>query len=251
MKKLSVIIIDDEPLARERIRELLKVDGEIEITAECKDGKEAAEKINKHKPDLIFLDIQMPKMNGFDVITKLEKIPAIIFVTAYDEYAIKAFEINAMDYLLKPFDKERFHTALSRAKDSLSNDTPVLNEKIASLLSGLEKQKDNFVERFVIKSGGRIYFVNASEVDWFEADGNYIKLHAGSKTELIRETIKNLEEKLSPEHFLRVHRSAIVKIESIKELVNWFSGEYKIKLKNGDEVQTGKKYKENINELIK
>ena len=251
MKNISVIIIDDEPLARERIRELLKNHNGIDVAAECKNGEEAVREINKYSPDLIFLDIQMPKMNGFDVITKLEKIPAIIFVTAYDEYAIKAFEINALDYLLKPFDKERFEAALNRARNSLINENSQLNQKLENLLNGLVHNNKEYIDRFVIKTGGRIYFVNSNDVDWFEADGNYVKLHIGSKTELIRETIKTLEEKLDPGKFIRVHRSSIIKIDSIKELVNWFGSEYKIKLKNGDEVVTGKKYKENINKLIK
>lgn len=252
MGRIKTIIIDDEPLARERIRDLLKSDPQIEIVSECRNGEEAVEKINRDNPDLIFLDIQMPKLNGFEVITQLKKIPVTVFVTAFDKYAIKAFEVNALDYLLKPYDKERFQTALNRAKKNLaSHAEPKLINKIESLLEGIEREKEDYIERFVIKSGGRIFFVNAYDVDWFEAEGNYIKLHIGKKTELIRETIKNLEAKLNPKKFIRTHRSSIINIDSIKEMVLWFGNEFKIILKNGDDVVTGKKYKENISKLLK
>lgn len=252
MSKIKVIIIDDEPLAREIIRELLKSEKDIEITAECKNGEEAVERINKHSPHLIFLDIQMPKLNGFEVLAQLHKLPSIVFVTAFDKYAIKAFEVNAIDYLLKPFDKERFLSALNRAKQTIDSPQSLnIENKLESLIKNFEENRKEFIERFVIKSGGRIYFVNTEDIDWFEADGNYIKLHAGNKTELIRETLKNLESKLNPKQFIRVHRSSIVNINSIKELTSWFGNEYKIKLKSGQEITTGKKYKSNINDLIK
>lgn len=252
MNTIKTIIVDDEPLARERIRELIKFDSEIEIVGECSNGEEAVEKINEINPDLIFLDIQMPKLSGFEVIANLNRIPAVIFVTAYDKYAIRAFELKVLDYLLKPFDKERFFSALNRAKEKLLslNDNQI-TDKIDSLLKYLEEKKEGFIERFVIKSSGRIYFVSVEEIDWFEADGNYVILHIGNKTELIRDTIKNIESKLDQKKFVRVHRSSIIRINSIKELIPWFGNEYKIKLKNGNELLTGKKYKSNINNLIK
>ena len=255
MNKILTLIIDDEPLARERIRELLASDQEIRISGECDNGLDSVSLINEINPDLIFLDIQMPKLNGFEVLEKLEKnkIPEIIFVTAYDEFALKAFEVCAIDYLLKPFDKERFYNSLSKAKLHIKNkSTHLLNQNINTLLQKIDKQKSSeFIERFVIKNAGSIYFVDAEEVDWFEADGNYIKLHIGKKIELIRDTIKNIDEKLDPKSFVRVQRSAIVKIKSIKEIMTWFNNNYKIKLINGEEVIAGQKYRHNLTRLIK
>ncbi len=255
MNKIRVLIIDDEPLARERIRELLRNDADITVVGESDNGTEALRSILERKPDLVFLDIQMPGLNGFEVLAKLaqHEIPEVIFVTAYDSFALKAFEVNALDYLLKPYDKERFFTALKKSKERLLTRTSEkLNENILSLVQHLSSnEKPDYVQRFVIKNAGRISFVEAQEVDWFEAEGNYIKLHVGAREELIRETIKNLEQKLDPAEFIRVQRSAIVRIKSIKEIVNWFSGSYKIILKSGAEVVSGKSYRDNLNRLIR
>ena len=209
MQKINTLIVDDESLARERIRELLITDPDIILSGEAENGPDALDAIIKLKPDLIFLDIQMPGLNGFEVISKLSilHMPEIIFVTAYDIFAIKAFEVNAIDYLLKPFDKERFYISLQKAKSHISTKkSDQLNINIQSLLQQITNPRQKYRSRFVVKNAGRISFVEATDIDWFEAEGNYIKLHIAKKNELIRETIKNIEEQLDPELFIRVHR---------------------------------------------
>lgn len=249
---ITTIIVDDEELARERVRGFLNEADDFEIVAECANGKEAVETIYKYKPDLVFLDIQMPVMNGFEVIEQIrEELPLIIFVTAYDEYAIKAFEVNALDYLLKPFDRKRFNLSLERAKkiirDSNENE---LKTKISSLLKQIDAEEKKYTERFIVKESGRISFVSADEIDYMEATGNYIKLVTANGSHLIRETMNNIEKKLDPQKFLRVHRSFILKVEMIKELEPYFNSEFIIVLKSGKEIKSSKSYKNAISEKL-
>ncbi|HEY3132016.1 MAG TPA: response regulator [Acidobacteriota bacterium] len=179
--KIRALIVDDEPLARERIRTLLKDEPEVEIVGECADGRRAVSAVRERKPDLIFLDVQIPELDGFEVLKAVGPgaMPAVIFVTAYDQYALRAFDVHAIDYLLKPFDRQRFHRALRRAKDQISSEKyDHVNERLLALLEDL-KGGQKYLERLVIKSGGRVFFLRVDEIDWMEATGNYLRLHAG------------------------------------------------------------------------
>jgi two-component system LytT family response regulator len=248
---IKTIIVDDEELARERIGRFLKENGDFRIAAECKDGMDAVNAISRHKPDLVFLDIQMPGLNGFEVLQQLkENFPLIIFVTAYDEFAVKAFEVQALDYLLKPFDRKRFNLSLERAVKQINNSKEnELKKKFLSLLKYVNSETI-YPERFIIKQSGKISFVPAEEINHIEATGNYLKLVTPNGSYLLRETMNNIEKKLKPEKFIRIHRSFIVKTEMIKELKPYFNGEYIIVLKNGKELKSSKTYKETIKKLL-
>jgi two-component system, LytTR family, response regulator len=223
MVLLKVLIVDDEPIARRGIRKQLEYASDIEIVGECANGREAVRAIREQSPGLVFLDVQMPEMDGFSVLQslKMERMPAVIFVTAYDRYALRAFEVNAVDYLLKPFDAERFQTALHRARIQIQN-----NDFATRLLGLLETitTRQNCVDRLVIKSSGRIFFLSVEEIDWIEAADNYVRLHVNRDSHLLRETVNGLESKLDPEKFLRIRRSVIVNISRIKELQPLFNG---------------------------
>ncbi|HJZ66652.1 MAG TPA: LytTR family DNA-binding domain-containing protein [Blastocatellia bacterium] len=249
---LRTLIVDDESLARERIRDMLASDREIEIIAQCANGEEAIEAIQQLSPDLVFLDVEMPGIDGFGVLEALapQQIPTIIFVTAYDQYAVRAFEVYALDYLLKPFDQERFDKAVDRAKAHIASErNEALNERILSALEEI-KTKPVHLERLVIKMNGHVFFIKAEEIDWLEAEGNYVRLHAGKESYLLRDTISALESQLDSKKFIRVHRSAIVNIDRITELQPWFHGEYRIILGEGVELTLSRTYREKLHELL-
>jgi two-component system LytT family response regulator len=249
---IRVLIVDDEPLARGVLREMLQSDPEVEIVAECANGKEAVEAIKELAPDLLFLDIQMPEMGGFEVLAALSEgqTPHLVFVTAYDQYAVRAFEVHALDYILKPFDRERFEASWQRAKSQLQRErNGGVEQKILSLLEDL-KAGTKFLERLVIKSSGRIYFLETNEIDWIQAEGNYVSVHTGKKSHLLRETISSLENQLDPKKFLRIHRSAIVRIDRIKELQPWFHGEYHIVLHDGTQLTLSRNYRDRLQEAL-
>ena len=249
---IRTLIVDDESLARERIRDMIDSDSGIEIIAECGNGHEAIEAIQQLSPDLVFLDVEMPGIDGFGVLEALppRQIPTVIFVTAYDQYAVRAFEVYALDYLLKPFDQERFDKAIERAKTHISSEQ---NEDLSKrILSALEeiKTKPVHLERLVIKMNGHVFFIKAEEIDWLEAEGNYVRLHAGKESYLLRDTISALESQLDSKKFIRVHRSAIVNIDRITELQPWFHGEYRIILRQGVELTLSRTYREKLHELL-
>ena len=249
---IRTLIIDDESLARERIRDMLASQPQIEIIAECANGQEAIEAIQLHSPDLVFLDVEMPGIDGFGVLEALppERIPTIIFVTAYDQYAVRAFEVYALDYLLKPFDQERFDKALDRAKAQIMSErSDTLSQRILSALEEI-KTRPVHLERLVIKMNGHVFFIKAEEIDWLEAEGNYVRLHAGKESYLLRDTITALELQLDPKRFIRVHRSAIVNIDRITELQPWFHGEYRIILSEGVQLTLSRTYREKLHELL-
>ena len=251
-KCIRALVVDDEPLARERIRDILETDSEIEIIGECASGEEAIEAIERQTPDLVFLDVEMPGKDGFAVLEELgpDRIPAIIFVTAYDQYAVRAFEVYALDYLLKPFDQERFEKALLRAKAHIQNEkSENLTERILSALEEI-KSKPVHLERLVIKMNGHVFFVKTDDIDWLEAEGNYVRLHAGKESYLLRDTISALEGQLDPKRFVRVHRSAIVNVDRIQELQAWFHGEYRIILREGVQLTLSRSYREKLHELL-
>lgn len=249
---IRALVIDDEPLARDMIRELLGSDSDVEVVAECANGKEAIEAIRSLSPDLIFLDIQMPELGGFEVLESLagNHTPYVIFATAYDQYAVRAFEVHAFDYLLKPFDRERFDTAWQRAKSQIKLDrTGERDRHILALLEEL-KTGPRYLERLVVKTGGRVFFLDVESIHCIEAEGNYVRVHDNAKNYLLRETISGLEEQLDPKRFLRIHRSAIVKIDKIKELQPWFHGEYRIILENGKQLTLSRNYRANLQEVV-
>jgi two-component system LytT family response regulator len=254
MERIRTLIVDDEPLAREKLRTLLAGDDEIEIVGECGDGLAAAQAILENDPDLVFLDVQMPEVDGFGALDTVggRRTPVVVFVTAYDEYALRAFDVHALDYLLKPFDRDRFVAALSLAKKRVRADrTSELGESLSTLLEELSANpKARYLDRLVVKSGGRIYFVPVDEIDWVEAAGNYAQVNVGEAKHLIRSTMKALEQKLDPAAFMRIHRSAIVNLSRIKEIHPWFNGDYTIKLTSGAEVQTGESYRSTIKQLL-
>jgi two-component system LytT family response regulator len=257
--KIRVLIVDDEPLARRGMWQLLEPEKDFEVVAEAANGHEAISAIQKYSPDLVFLDVQMPLLDGFSVIQKagVENLPELVFVTAYDEYAIRAFEVHALDYLLKPIDKERFQKTLKRVRTGIK--TRKRNEMdggISALLSELESAKSNggqqgYLSRIAVKEAGRINFVGVDEIDWISSDGNYVKLHTKSKTHHLRETMDGLEHKLDPQKFLRLRRSVIVCIDQISELHPLFNGEYAVILKDKTELSSSRRYRRNLNLLLK
>ena len=250
--RIRALVVDDEPLARAMIREMLESDSEVEIVAECANGRDAVEVIKSAAPDIVFLDIQMPEIGGFEVLESLEPHahPYVIFVTAYDQYAVRAFEVHALDYLLKPFDRERFEGAWQRAKSQIKLDrTSRRDHDIIALLEEL-KAGPRFLERLVIKNGGRVFFLHVQDVHCIEAEGNYVRVYDNQKGYLLRETISSLEEQLDPKQFLRIHRSAIVKIDRIKEMQPWFHGEYRIIMENGKQLALSRNYRANLQEAV-
>ena len=253
-RTISTVIVDDEPLARERMRSLLDTEEDVEIVGEAKDGVEAVETILGQSPDLVFLDVQMPKLDGFEVIQTVgaERMPPVVFVTAYDQHALRAFEVQALDYLLKPFDQERFHGALKRVRSQIDNqETRDLGRRLLALVRDLKSDRPAArTDRLVVKSGGRLFFLRAEEIDWIEAAGNYVRLHVGQDGHLLRETMNSIEARLNPETFFRIHRSHIVNIERIKELQPWFNGEYVVILRNGTRLTLSRGYREKLQERL-
>ena len=253
MKKIKVLVADDEPLARERLSGLLSQEADIEVVGQARDGEEAVTAIHDDSPDLVFLDVQMPQMNGFDVIEAVgsDKMPLVIFVTAYDQHALKAFQVRALDYLLKPFDRERFKDALSRARKQLERDeNGDLGRRLLALVKDLRRDQPKS-DRLVVKSGGRLFFLRTDEIDWVEAAGNYVRLHVGPGSHLLRETMNAIEGRLDPEKFFRIHRSRIVNMERIQELQPWLNGEYSVLLRTGTRLTLSRGYREKLQDRLK
>jgi two-component system, LytTR family, response regulator len=249
--RIRTLIVDDEPLARDKVRILLAKDPEIEIIGECANGQEAVDVIERESPELVFLDVQMPGLDGFGVLKKVgaEHAPGVVFVTAYDQYALHAFEVHALDYLLKPFAKKRFDETLQRAKAQLrSRPEGAVTEKLMSLLDGLGEAK-RYLERFVIRSNSRVFFLKVSDVDWIEAAGNYLNIHIGNEAHLLRETMNGIETQLDPRRFIRIHRSTLVNVERIKELSPLFHGDYVVTLTNGTRLTLSRSYRDKLSDL--
>lgn len=249
--KIRTLIIDDMDLARERIQRVLSLDTEIEIIGECVDGKQAVETIERLEPDLVFLDIQMPEMSGFEVLEniKVKKMPIVIFVTAYDEFALRAFEFHAFDYLLKPFEIERMQSTIARTKELLKNKTSDFNQRLSDLLKTF-KESRNYMKRMAIKSRGKTVFLMVDEIDYIVSDGNYLYIHAGKQNHLIRASLQYFETKLDPEKFVRIHRSTIVNFNSIKEMHPLFNGDQLIIMKDNKELNLSRKYRDKLNNLL-
>ena len=227
---------------------LLSGDPEIEIIEECADGPQAVESIKRSQPDLVYLDVQMPGMDGFAVLQAIAHVwmPVVIFVTAYDRYAVQAFEVHALDYLLKSFDRERFQAALRRAKDQIRQSREGLfSERLTSLLKDLESREKRLT-RLIVRSAGRLSFVRVEEIDWLEAADNYVRIHVGRESHLIRETLQSLEARLDPAKFLRIHRSTVVNFDHIKEMQPLFHGDYLVRLKDGTDLTLTRNCKEKL-----
>jgi two-component system LytT family response regulator len=259
LQTIRALIVDDEPVARDGIRVLLQNDPEVEVVGECANGHEAVRSIRDESPDLLFLDVQMPELDGFGVIEQVgaENMPLVIFVTAYDQYALRAFDVAALDYLLKPYDDERFVMAVERAKRQIrQGEVGQLTSRLISLLerqsghSAEDLASGKYLERIMLKTGGRMTFLRTEEIDWIEAEGDYVRLHAAGKRHLLRDTMKRLEEQLDPAQFLRTHRSTIVNLDRIKELHPFFHGDYLIILEDGTELKLSRSRRRSLEDRL-
>jgi two-component system LytT family response regulator len=249
--KIRTVIVDDEPLARQRVRRLLEADADIAIVGECADGEQAVADLRKLRPDLVFLDVQMPGLDGFGVVRELgPPLPAVIFVTAHDRFALKAFEVHALDYLLKPFDKSRFGAALEHAKAQVrQGSAAAVDQRLQELLQTVQS-REPAPERLMVKSAGRIYFVRIADIDWIEAAANYVRLHVGKEDHLLRDSLSALEKKLDPARFVRIHRSTIVNVERIRELQPVFHGDYVVILHDGTELPVSRSCRDNLGKSL-
>ena len=264
MEKIRTLIVDDEPLGRAGMRVLLERDAEIEIVGECATGGEAVAALRAGMPDLLFLDVQMPEMDGFEVLAQAqtERLPVVVFVTAYDQHALRAFEVHALDYLLKSYSDERFEAALKRAKEQIRQNQ--VQEASARLMALLDSQtqgrrraeiatpaeQGTYLTRLVVKSGGRVFFLKTNEIDWIEAADYYVYLHAGAKAHLLRETMNELEKQLDPAKFSRIHRSTIVNLDRIRELQPHVHGDYAVILQNGAQLKLSRSYRPKLECLL-
>lgn len=242
--EIRTIIADDEPLARSKLRLFLKQEAGVQLIAECGNGQQTIEAVRNHRPDLLLLDIEMPRAGGFEVLQTLgrDAMPVVIFTTAYDAYAVRAFEAHALDYLLKPFDQERLHQAMARAREHIALQRGASTERIRTFLSQMAS-RTGMGERIAIKSVGRVVYLDAGEVDWIEAAANYVRVYAGKDVHTMRESIGHLMEKLDNTRFVRVHRSLIVNVAKIRELQSCNSGEYIVVLRNGKELSCSRSYR--------
>ena len=256
--QIRCLIVDDEPYARGKICKFLEDQGDVFIIGECGNGPEALRAIRCQNPDLVFLDIQMPDMNGFRVLKELAppEMPLIIFVTAFNEFAIDAFRVRALDYLLKPYSKDRFMAALERARETLKQgDSDSRYGDILELLHQLNTrsilpEEPSFWERFVLKKGNRAFFIKTNDVQWIKAAGKQVELHLQGRKEILGKTLTEIERNLNPKHFMRVHRSLMVNLDRIDEIQNWFWGEYLLLMSDGSKLRTGRSYKAKIAQLL-
>lgn len=253
MKKIRTLVVDDEPLARARIVNLLRKQDDIALLGECKNGHEALEKIVNYKPDLVFLDIQMPDLNGFDVLSKMpaDELPFIIFVTAYDQYALKAFDVHAVDYLLKPYDDDRFIKALNHAKEQIwQRQKAGLHQKMVQLISGYEKDHSELLTSLEIKDKGRTFYVNVLDLYYIESHGNYIKIYLKDKSYLVRQTLQSLEDQIDQSVFLRIHRSILINSNYLIKVKYEGNNQYLFLLKNESQLLSSRSYKAQILDFL-
>ena len=249
---IRALIVDDEPIARKGIRRFLHAEHGVEIIGECSDGIEAVESIQALKPDLMLLDIQMPELDGFGVIEALQgkHVPVVIFITAFDEFALKAFFVHALDYLLKPLKQEQFHRAIERVRAILHfHQTEEFEKRLNTMLQYVSSQR-KYLERLIIKSQKNIIVVHVRGVDWFEAYGDYIRVHCGNKTHLIKNTMNEIEKSLDPEVFVRTHRSTILQMNRVKELRPLSNGDYVITLNDGTKLSLSRTYSAKVLEAL-
>ncbi|HUP87712.1 MAG TPA: LytTR family DNA-binding domain-containing protein [Longimicrobiales bacterium] len=259
-ERIRVLVVEDEPLARAGMCDLLRADTDIEVIGEAANARDAAEFIRMSKPDLVMLDVQLADSNGFDVIAEIkpENMPAVVFVTAYNEYAVAAFEVNAVDYLLKPFDDDRFAVTLARAKKVIrQSHMGDLSARLTELLNGhmapapTPDVTERYLDRVVVKSAGRSILLKAAEVDWIEAADYYVKIHSGKQSHLLRESMNTLETRLDPERFFRVHRSAIVNLDRIREIQPYFRGEHVVILEDGTKLKLSRARRDKLETALR
>jgi two-component system, LytTR family, response regulator len=253
---IRTVIADDEHLSRQKLGLLLRSEPGVEVIAECQSGEQTIDAVHEHRPDLLLIDIQMPDMDGFDVLRKIasEEMPVVVFTTAYNQFAIKAFDAHALDYLLKPFEQARLHQAIERTRAELlkSHDFDLTSRILSLLASQGKPQMDSKPadDRMIIRAGGKVVFLDTKEIDWIEAAANYVKVNAGKDSYLLREGIGSIAERLDPDRFVRIHRSVIVNARKIKELQPCDSGEYIAVLKNGKELSCSRGYRAQLQRLI-
>jgi two-component system LytT family response regulator len=276
---VRVLIVDDEALARQRVRRLLQNEADVEIVGEAESGREAVSMIRALHPDLVCLDVQMPELDGFEVLNELDNIavPMVLFITAYDEHAQRAFDVHAVDYVLKPVDADRFKAAFDRARTQRAN--AVAAERLGELLATMRRMSDgkpvsdeaertsvapptpggasapaagtgSFASRILVKADGRMFFVKTTDIDWIEADRNYVRLHVGKEAHTIRERISHLEETLDPRLFARIHRSTIVNLNRVREMQQWFSGDYVVILEDGTRLRLSRHYRDRVEKQV-
>jgi two-component system LytT family response regulator len=254
--KIRTVIADDEELARRGLRALSQRCEDLELICECRNGREAVDAIHRHRPDLVFLDVQMPGKTGFDVISAIgPQRPHVVFVTAYDNFALRAFEVHALDYLLKPVNEERFDAALARVREAMSHATDnAIVQRVRQVAATIEAPASTAtlpaVDRLPIKANGRIILIRLADIDWIEADGDYVSVHVGDKAWLMRETIAAVEMRLALSGFVRIHRSALVNAERVKELRPRDKGEYTVVLNDGTELKLTRNYRASVERLV-
>ena len=249
---IRALIVDDEPLGREAVRTLLSGDASVTVVGEASDGVAAIEQIESLRPDLVFLDIQMPECDGFGVLEALpqDRLPVVVFVTAFDRYAIDAFAVHALDYLLKPIDPARFRAALERVKSTLGQGTKgAVDEQLRGFVAELQKRSE-YRERIVVKAHAKLLLFRVEEIDWIESAGDYVNLRVRGEQHLLRETMAQIEARLDPARFLRIHRSTIVNIDRVRELEPLFQGQYLVRLRDGTKLTASRSYKKEIDRLL-
>jgi len=246
MTRIRTLIVDDEPIARARVLSLLREEPDVDVVGECGSGTQAVSAIKATSPDLVFLDVQMPEMDGFEVARVLgpERMPALVFVTAFDQYALQAFECHALDYLLKPFSAQRFKSALSHARQQLAQrQATTIGRQLLEILPDM-RPREPVRDRLVVRSSGRVYFVRIADIDWCEAAGNYVSLHVDQESHLTRETMSRLESQLDSRQFVRIHRSTIVNVDRVQELRSSFNGEHVLLLRDGTRLTLSRGYRD-------
>lgn len=269
MSNLRVLVVDDESLARQRLRRLLQAEPDVDVIGEASTGREAVQRISELRPDIVCLDVQMPELDGFGVLRELGDgpLPLVLFVTAYDEHALRAFDVHAVDYVLKPVDADRFRTAFQRARTQIQQSCAA--NRLGELLATVRRVSDgspnttpvngtsatngaaaSFSSRILVKHDGRMFFIKVGDIDWIEADRNYVRLHVGKVSHTIRERISHLEESLDPQLFARIHRSTIVNLNRVKEMQQWFSGDYVVTLDSGTRLRLSRHYRDRVEKQV-
>jgi two-component system, LytTR family, response regulator len=248
---VRALIVDDEPLARAHLRSLLRERGDVDVVGECGDGRSAIDQIRQLTPELVLLDIQMPELDGLEVIREVgpAKMPAVVFVTAYDEHALAAFEVHAFDYILKPVSRQRFTQAIDRVVGLIRTESPSTDRPLEALIEAMRTER-TALDRIAVKADGRVLFIRVGEIDWIEADDDLVRIHAGKVVHTHRSTLTHLEERLPASKFLRVHRSTLVNVDRIREIQPWFQGDWVLILHDGTRLHSGKSYRSKVREYI-
>jgi two-component system LytT family response regulator len=248
---VRALIVDDEPLARAHLRSLLRDRGDVDVVGECGDGRSAIDQIKRLTPDLVLLDIQMPELDGLEVIREVgpSQMPAVVFVTAYDEHALAAFEVHAFDYILKPVSRQRFTQAIDRVVGLIRAETAPTERPLEALIDAMRAER-TALDRIAVKADGRVLFIRVNEIDWIEADDDLVRIHTGKSIHAHRSTLTHLEERLPASKFLRVHRSTLVNVDRIREIQPWFQGDWVLILNDGTRLHSGKSYRSKVREYI-